>query len=563
MDYDPPSARSLTGGDLVGTKAEYGRGSDAFLRYVEFIASHENYEGMPDLHNYKGDVQWEAPSNRKTGKFKDTHQKRRDWWREKAKQIGIVPDTPQWISRVAKAIHPTLEKPCKRCGRVLDIRYCYPSAILLSRLRTLGYEDEQFVLDPLEHITDLLSRMVDHFGDRAFDDLPNMLRTGSITPPTLPQKLEAWLKWVMDAYVPREPNTLSPGAMSNAPDRLDGFHSFNLCCRGDADKGRSKTNLQSYVTDRRVFEYWVEGDWVAANALMGALRSDEYLKAQSCANDHPGPITADHIGPISLGFTHRPEFRLLCSPCNSGKNNRLLCSDVRLLIEAEDRGEQVVTWYSEQLWHLRKRDVTNDETALRLAKQLRDNRHTVMLVLAQIAEKEHFAFLSTLLGLEYADSLVSFESIRVESHIARSEVLTRTERTTAYATEQKARRIRVAFAALSDYANKESRNALYVMNEDIAQKISQVFEALQNQPEEMHELDNELSEILSNTRSWSDDRARNLANKVPRPEQEPGSFRAAKTLLVEAMNMVADQLNSMWQDDRYVRSAFDNELPGS
>ncbi|WP_250551869.1 hypothetical protein, partial [Escherichia coli] len=30
----------------------------------------------------------------------------------------------------------------------------------------------------------------------------------------------------------------------------------------------------SYVTDRRVFEYWVDGDWVAADRLMGQVRTN-------------------------------------------------------------------------------------------------------------------------------------------------------------------------------------------------------------------------------------------------------------------------------------------------
>ena len=47
---------------------------------------------------------------------------------------------------------------------------------------------------------------------------------------------------------------LSPGVMSNAPDRLDGFHSYNKCCRAKEDKGRSKENLNKYGEDRRAYE---------------------------------------------------------------------------------------------------------------------------------------------------------------------------------------------------------------------------------------------------------------------------------------------------------------------
>jgi len=68
--------------------------------------------------------------------------------------------------------------------------------------------------------------------------------------------------------VPRKPRgLLSPGAMSNAPDRLDGFHTYNLCCRPTQDTGRAVDNLKSYGDDRRAFEQWCEGDWAAANLL--------------------------------------------------------------------------------------------------------------------------------------------------------------------------------------------------------------------------------------------------------------------------------------------------------
>ena len=32
--------------------------------------------------------------------------------------------------------------------------------------------------------------------------------------------------------------------MGNPPDRLDGFHSYNNCCRPTADKGRSDENMK-------------------------------------------------------------------------------------------------------------------------------------------------------------------------------------------------------------------------------------------------------------------------------------------------------------------------------
>jgi len=55
-------------------------------------------------------------------------------------------------------------------------------------------------------------------------------------------------------------------------------------------------------------------------------------------------ITADHVGPISLGFAHTPYFVPLCSPCNSSKNNRMSLADVKRLIVLEQRGVTVVSW---------------------------------------------------------------------------------------------------------------------------------------------------------------------------------------------------------------------------
>jgi hypothetical protein len=48
------------------------------------------------------------------------------------------------------------------------------------------------------------------------------------------------------------------------------------------------------------------------------------------------------------------------------------------LRKVEAAGETVISWHSKALWDLRKNDVLDEETALRLSKILRDNRHTLM-----------------------------------------------------------------------------------------------------------------------------------------------------------------------------------------
>ena len=122
--------------------------------------------------------------------------------------------------------------------------------------------------------------------------------------------------------------------MSNAPDRLDGFHTYNSCCRAVKDKGRHKSNMSSYSRDRRAYEFWSDGDFVLANNMMGQFHS--YKKDFKCPEPkckNIGKPSPDHVGPISLGFIHRPHFRPMCSACNSKKNNRMTLSDIKSLFK--------------------------------------------------------------------------------------------------------------------------------------------------------------------------------------------------------------------------------------
>ena len=47
--------------------------SETFLAYQQSIISHPNYKGMPDIYKDDKTIQWEAPSNRASGKFQFTH----------------------------------------------------------------------------------------------------------------------------------------------------------------------------------------------------------------------------------------------------------------------------------------------------------------------------------------------------------------------------------------------------------------------------------------------------------------------------------------------------------
>jgi hypothetical protein len=145
----------------------------------------------------------------------------------------------------------------------------------------------------------------------------------------------------------------------------------------------------------------------------------------------------------------------------------MVLREVVHLREVEAKGESVISWHSKALWDLRKEEVLDDETALRLSKLLRDNRHTLMSILQRIADAEHFTFLGTFLELEYAEQEVKFVNLRVENHITQLDQITYFPSVTKYADEQKARRCRVAFESLRNYFRKESRNTYVVTTPQI------------------------------------------------------------------------------------------------
>jgi len=543
---------------MATKKPKYG--DQAFLEYARKIVNHPNYAGMPDPIGERGEIQWEAPSNRKSGKFKDTHHHRREWWRQKAISIGINPDTNStWISATAKSIHPFGKKPCKTCGKELEIAYAYANEHFFQRLRKLRYIDEVFELSEIEHICDLLERLHLNFGSKIFADLPNLFSTTSIRVPSVPKSLDKWKEYLIKEYIPQEPRMLSPGAMSNPPDRLDGFHSFNRCCRSTSDTGRSKENLKSYITDRRVFEYWVDGDWVAADRLMGQVRSNPVFNHEECFNIsqgglHPKPCQADHIGPISLGFSHRPQFQLLCKTCNSGKNNRMYASDVKLLIEVESSGEPVISWFAQEVWNLRKGSVNSAETGLRLSKLLRDNRHTYMSLLKSILDAGHHTFLASLLSLDAADFDPEFKNLIAVNHLTQFDALIRNARTTKYAAEQKARRIRISFSSLMEYHKKENRSAFVISNEQSVSEISKGMHALQKLKLSTSSLDRKISLIVSEE-GVSESDLRALASMLPEIISENQSqIKLIRSNFVQGMKAVGRELSELWDTERYVRS---------
>ena len=534
--------------------------NEIFLQYEEEIVNDPVYADMPDLRHDDGTIQWEAPSNRGSGVFQFSHDKRYQWWINKASEVGINTSEDKWISKVAKKIHPTKLHPCKVCGRIMDIRYCYLSANFMKRVKKLPFYDEQVDMDEITHITDFIASFTDTYGDKAYDALPELLKCSQVKSiPTLPHDLSSWTDWINSEYIPKEPSMLGPGAMSNAPDRLDGFHTYDRCCRPTTDKGRSKENLASYSTDRRAFENWSDGNWIQANKLMGYINSNSELKKQQCANHstgsfHPRPCSADHIGPISLGFSHRPEFQLLCKPCNSAKNNRMYYSDVQHLISVEEGGSTVTTWYAAPIWQRCKQKVYDKESALKLSRIMRDNRNIAMMLLADFVKHDEFLFLLTLLNLNYADYDYEIDpaTLNVNNQIVTVQFISKPS-TLRYVNIQKIRKIRVAFSSLIDYANKENRNGFMYTNDEIEHLKQQAFSTLSSVNTFLSNKNKDLKSAISNEATTDTDLEIFLQNIDYTELLDVPQFKDVKNLLVIIMSIVADALSSKWDDSRYSR----------
>jgi Alw26I/Eco31I/Esp3I family type II restriction endonuclease len=542
MEYD----NIIDDPSLYGSKGQSW--SKEFVTYMKKIVINPAYKGMPDAIKSDGKIQWEAPSNRSSGVYQFTHNKRRDWWKSKAKSLGIDVSKDQWISRTAKSIHPTGKKPCKRCGTVMQIAYIYPQASMIKRLKK--HFDEALEFSPLDPITDILDRLYNLYGDQIFQKIKLLLSVKGLEIPDFNQNFDAMISWVINEYIPKEPSVLSPGVMSNAPDRFDGFHSFNRCCRGKADKGRHTNNLKSYTTDRRVFEFWSEGDWIAADRLMGLVKSK--LMNEPCFDGGDGPPTADHIGPLSLGFCHHPKFKLLSKSANSAKNNRMTLLDVQCLLSYESRGHQIISWYAKPLWDLRKHDVNNDEKSLRLSKMLRDNQRNAMYILCKIFDAKKYAFLVYLLELKYADRKIEFRNLCSVDFFTVYDHIIEEPRTTKYSSEQKSRRIRIGFDALKDYNHKENRHQFTVAKSKVDNLINKAIDLLDNIPDDLKKIEEDLNRIfLEEAVFTSEQKLRDLSQKFPLGSIDV--FEGAKAVLVKAMEEVGNSLSSMWSDDRFTR----------
>lgn len=458
-----------------------------FKQYAYFIATHPNYEGIPHALDDDGKVMWNAPSNRKKGsRFWDLHQKRRRWWRQKAEEIGINTETNgDWISDTAKQIHPTNEKVCQTCGQTRDIRYVYLNGHSIRKFNKKLAEGEQIEKADLLTIFDAVDHLVDNLGEEGyeliescFEELKDVERTQS--------RFKGELESIIEA---QEPHWTSPGAMANPPDRLDGFHSYAICCRSTEDTGRHRENLSMYNADRRAYEQWADGNWSAANKLMNSVG---HGRCPGCGNTKS--LTADHIGPISIGFKHMPIFQPLCQPCNSGRNRYWNPADIAKLIEYEKNGQEVASRHIQYLWDECKHSVSTNKEARILSNLLRSNQHYYLVKLNELRKREVYDLLMCFLEPEHSDYTYEFEGLNPET--LKYDRIIQKERADTFAESRGARMVRIAMDALPEYASKTNRDTTKVTTPATKEAWQSVLDTLGHLPPGNETFRQELAEAF-------------------------------------------------------------------
>lgn len=407
--------------------------SKEFVKYMKLIVGNKNYYGLPNKFRKNGDILWVSPSDKE----------RSVWWNKKKTELHCTSR-----AEVARIIHPKElkgYKPCQICGKELSIFYVYPNKNTLKKLNNINKE---LKFSPfIEQIDKIVTKILDKEGkDKGLVILKNIFKI-SKKENVIDNNIVSFIK-------ENRKSMLSPGVMSNPPDRLDGFHTYNACCRSKEDTGRHRSNLVRYTQDRRVYENWADGNWNLSNRLMGEFnRYGVKIKCPKCGKVRK--MTADHIGPISLGFTHRPKFNPLCSTCNSAKNNRMTLSDVKELIKDEKSGAQVISWHSKYIWDALKNKVKTQGNALLISKLMRTNLHCVLTLFSRINDAGYGEFLKRYLHPEYSYfdyKFIDFNPIDGPKKIEKKPLNSQNKRKNAQ------RYVRIAFESLDKYKEVNNRN---------------------------------------------------------------------------------------------------------
>ena len=174
-------------------------------------------------------------------------------------------------------------------------------------------------------------------------------------------------------------------------------------------------------------------------------------------------MSADHIGPISLGFCHSIyNFAPMCKSCNSSKNNRFTKSDVEALIDIEKRGKTVISWHSQYIWDALKGNITDDETAKKLSNIMVTCHQNVLKLFSIIYQQIGEEFLLHYLHPEYSKFDYRFENFN-PLNLSTLKII-ETELDSANKRSNSERVVRIAFEALEEFDKKDNRRTKFYID---------------------------------------------------------------------------------------------------
>lgn len=432
--------------------------SKQFKDYMEFIVNNKNYYGLPFEYKKNGDIKWVASPKSKIGI------KRQKWIDDKAQELGLDPKKSGSNAKVALKIHPTKEKPCQICGKTMSLYYVYPSKNFIKFLE----KNYNYIHNTYNSIYDIIKFLRDscvsenNIKDMLSKKAKLKLNANNLTMDCLINNIELNCRLYNSKL-------LGPGAMSDYPDRFDGFHSYNRCCRSTSDKGRSAANLRLYGKDRRAYEYLNDGNIVAANNFMNS----DYFKNSS----------ADHIGPISLGFVHDPHFiQKMSSSQNSSKRDRLYFKDFNKLKDIEkDQNINPSSWYSSQIWSDMKKHVKNNKDLALYRNKLKINLCNFMEILWLIKNNNGEKFLKENLiypKIKYFKYNYKFTNNQTGEYKKYKKKLSKQRK------KEIDRFIRVFFKSIEDYHEKDNRRSKIKIDNSIMSELSIFIANLNNDKKE-------------------------------------------------------------------------------
>ena len=424
-----------------------------FRKYTEMIVNHPNYKGLYYERDENGRVKWVVTGKSEKGQLRQT------WWDNQCRKLHI-PIEKGCYAIASRIVHPTKTKVCQCCGKALSILYEYPNKNLLKKINAhfgLTLNQTDFI------IKDIIGNNCNDLSEASFWinvfglNLTQRDMEGDIS--ILRKKI---IDLVYKEFVDKCQSPLSPGVMSNCPDRFDGFHSDGLCCREKTDKGRHTDNMKTYTQDRRAYEEWADGDFNLANRLMGEFKKgDKTYICPKCGKRRK--MTADHIGPISLGFCHSTNFTPLCQSCNSSKNNRFTKSDIDKLIALERSGKTVISWHSKVIWDTLKNKVKKDADAKKLSSVMVQCHQNVVKLFSKIYAATGTKYLERFLHPEYAYYDYRFEDFD-PLHLERLTIIKK-EWDSANKRKNAERYKRIAFESLEEFNDKKNRKITFVVDQ--------------------------------------------------------------------------------------------------